>query len=102
MSVFSERIISLRKSKHVSQAFAAKEIGISTGAYQKYEYGKSEPTLPVAARMADFYGVSLDYLAGRTDKERRSVSLCLNGIEKHLEGLNEQMQALKKQMMKTG
>ena len=67
MSVFSERLVSLRKSKGVSQAFAAKEIRVSPRAYQKYEYEESEPTLSVAARIADFYGVSLDYLAGRSE-----------------------------------
>ncbi|MEH2941202.1 helix-turn-helix transcriptional regulator [Oscillospiraceae bacterium 44-5] len=69
MSVFSERLVSLRKSKGVSQAFAAKEIRISPRAYQKYEYEESEPTLSVAARIADFYGVSLDYLAGRSEEK---------------------------------
>ena len=68
MSVFSKRLVSLRKSKGVSQAFAAKEIRVSPRAYQKYEYEESEPTLSVAARIADFYGVSLDYLAGRSDE----------------------------------
>lgn len=69
MSVFSKRLVSLRKSKGVSQAFAAKEIRISPRAYQKYEYEESEPTLSVAARIADFYGVSLDYLAGRSEEK---------------------------------
>ena len=69
MSVFSERLVSLRKSTGVSQAFAAKEIRISPRAYQKYEYEESEPTLSVAARIADFYGVSLDYLAGRSEEK---------------------------------
>lgn len=67
MSVFSERLIELRKDKGVSQPAAAKGIRISPRAYQKYEYEESEPTLSVAARIADFYGVSLDYLAGRAD-----------------------------------
>lgn len=69
MSVFSERIASLRKSKGISQPLAAKEIGVSPRAYQKYEYEESEPTLSVASRIADFYGVSLDYLAGRTEEK---------------------------------
>ncbi|MCI9671831.1 MAG: helix-turn-helix transcriptional regulator [Lawsonibacter sp.] len=69
MSVFSKRLVSLRKSKGVSQAFAAKEIRVSPRAYQKYEYEESEPTLSVAARIADFYGVSLDYLAGRSEEK---------------------------------
>ena len=67
MSVFSMRLIELRKNKGISQSVAAKEIKISPRAYQKYEYEEPEPTLSVAARIAGFYGVSLDYLAGRTD-----------------------------------
>ena len=67
MSVFSKRLIELRKNRGVSQSAAAKGIKISPRAYQKYEYEESEPTLSVAARIADFYGVSLDYLAGRAD-----------------------------------
>jgi len=101
MSVFSERLTFQRKSKHISQVSAAKKIGISLRAYQKYEHEESEPTLPVAVRMADFYGVSLDYLSGRSDNEQRTVSVCLDGIEKHLEGLNEQVQELKKRMQET-
>jgi len=91
MSVFSERIISLRKSKHISQASAAKEIGISSRAYQKYEYEESEPTLSVASRMADFYGVSLDYLVGRTDETERAIYTCLEELEKNLADLKRLM-----------
>ena len=67
MSVFSERLVLLRKEKGVSQTFAAKELNISPRAYQKYEYKEAEPKLSIAVRIADFYGVSIDYLAGRTD-----------------------------------
>jgi transcriptional regulator with XRE-family HTH domain len=67
MSVFSERLVLLRKEKGVSQTFAAKELNISPRAYQKYEYEEAEPKLSIAVRIADFYGVSIDYLAGRTD-----------------------------------
>ena len=67
MSVFSKRLVALRKDRGVSQPAAAKEIRISPRAYQKYEYEESEPTLSVAARIADYYNVSLDYLAGRSD-----------------------------------
>ncbi|USF27220.1 hypothetical protein N510_002166 [Firmicutes bacterium ASF500] len=67
MSVFSERLVLLRKEKGVSQTFAAKELNISSRAYQKYEYEEAEPKLSIAVRIADFYGVSIDYLAGRTD-----------------------------------
>ncbi len=101
MSVFSERLTFQRKSKHISQVSAAKKIGSSLRAYQKYEHGESEPTLPVAVRLAVLYGVSLDYLSGRTDQEQHTIFVCLDGIEKHLEGLNEEVQELKQRLMET-
>lgn len=67
MSVFSERLAELRDSRNLSQKEVAKEFGVVVRAYQRYEYGEREPQLSVLVRMADFYGVSIDYLAGRTD-----------------------------------
>ena len=67
MSAFSERLVDLRKKHGLSQAQAAKEIGAAPRAYQNYEYETAEPRLSTLIRIADFYGVSLDYLAGRTD-----------------------------------
>ncbi|WP_251318558.1 helix-turn-helix domain-containing protein [Flintibacter muris] len=67
MSVFSERLLQLRKDRGVSQIAVAKEIGVSSRIYQDYEYGKSEPKMSNLVSIADFFGVSLDYLTGRTD-----------------------------------
>lgn len=67
MSIFSERILALRDERKLSQAALAKEVGITSRTYQRYEAGEREPMLSTLVRMADFYGVSMDYLAGRTD-----------------------------------
>lgn len=67
MSVFSERLIQLRKEKKLSQAVVAKEIKTALRGYQSYEYGDAEPKLSILIRIADFFDVSLDYLAGRID-----------------------------------
>ena len=67
MSIFSERLTQLRHDKGMSQMAFAKEIGVSPRTYQDYEYGKREPQVAIFARIADFGGVSLEYLAGRTD-----------------------------------
>lgn len=67
MSVFSERLTELRKKHALSQEAAAKEFGVVVRAYQRYEYGEREPQLSTLVKIADFYGVTLDYLAGRTD-----------------------------------
>ena len=69
MTTFSERLISLRNENRLSQAMAAKELKLGMRTYQYYEYGEREPQLSVLVRMADFYGVTLDYLVGRSDKE---------------------------------
>lgn len=68
MSVFSERLTQLRKDKGISQSALAKEIGVSPRTYQDYEYGAREPQVAIFSRIADFYDVSLDYLAGRSDE----------------------------------
>jgi len=67
MSLFSERLVALRRRKGISQAAAAKQVKAALRAYQNYEYGSAEPRLSTLVRIADFYGVSLDYLAGRSD-----------------------------------
>lgn len=57
---------SLRKSNGYStmQEFcAAADISFST--YQNYESGKRVPTAEILVKLADFYGVSTDYLLGR-------------------------------------
>lgn len=67
MSIFSERILALRDERKLSQVALAKEVGITSRTYQRYEAGEREPLMSTLVRMADFYGVSMDYLAGRTD-----------------------------------
>lgn len=39
-----------------------------TTTYARYETGQREIPLSIAIKLADFYKVSLDYLAGRTNK----------------------------------
>ena len=67
MSIFSERLLMLRRKNNLSQKECAKKLQISPRACAYYEAGEREPQLSVLIRMADFYNVSLDYLAGRTD-----------------------------------
>ena len=68
MSKFSDRLLLLRVMRKLSQKEVAREIGVAVRAYQHYEYGEREPQLSTLVRIADFYDVSLDYLAGRSDE----------------------------------
>ncbi len=56
---------SLRESKGLKQSDLAEILGITPQAYQRYEYGTSEPNMDGLAALADFYGVTTDYLLGR-------------------------------------
>lgn len=51
----------------MSQIAVAEKVGVSPRVYQGYEYGKNEPGLSRLVHIADYFDVSLDYLAGRTD-----------------------------------
>ena len=57
----------LRKQKGINQDEAAQLLGVSLSSYQKYEREKNSvtPSLEVLVKLADFYGVTTDYLLGR-------------------------------------
>ena len=46
----------------------AAELQIVFRSYRRYESGETEPTLSSLVKMADYFNVSLDYLAGRTEE----------------------------------
>ena len=67
MAVFQERLQSLRGEKGLTQKGLSKELGISCRTIQSYERGERYPDFKGFLRLADYFGVSLDYLAGRSD-----------------------------------
>lgn len=61
------RVLSLlRKEKHLSQKEAAAALGVSQALLSHYEKGIRECGLDFLVRAADYYGVSTDYLLGRS------------------------------------
>ena len=67
MKIFAERLLELRKEKGISQAALAKSLGVSYGVVCYWETDRSEPTAPNIVKIADYFGVSADFLLGRTD-----------------------------------
>ena len=57
----------LRESKKLALQDVAEETGISYSVYQKYESGARGVGVPALQKLADFYGVTTDYLLGRPD-----------------------------------
>ncbi len=63
---FSRSLSLLRQEKKVSQRTAADALGISQALLSHYENGVREPGLAFVVKACDYYGVSADFLLGRT------------------------------------
>lgn len=63
---FPRIITLLRKEQGISQKQAAADLGISQALLSHYEKGIRECGLDFIVRTADYYGVSCDYLLGKT------------------------------------
>ena len=85
--MLAERIYSLRKQRGLSQEQLAEALGVSRQTVSKWERGAAAPELERLRAMAEFFGVSLDELAGGEPRapamERCTgwlgVALCLLG-----------------------
>lgn len=65
---FKNRLRNLRREKRETQAQVGAAIGIGERHYQKFEAGDNFPNVENLCALADHFGVSLDYLMGRTDE----------------------------------
>lgn len=59
----------LRLKKKLLQKDVADYLGVNRTTYVKYETGASQPDNDTLSRLADFFGVSVDYLLGRTHEK---------------------------------
>lgn len=67
MEIQVNRIRDLREDADLTQEQVAKKLGYHTTTYQRWEENIHGIKLRDAMNIADFYNVSLDYLAGRTN-----------------------------------
>jgi len=73
-SAFAKTLGVLRREKNLSQREAAAKLGVSQALLSHYENDAREPKFDFVIRACDYYGVSADYLLGRSD-ERNGVSI---------------------------
>ena len=60
------RVRDLREDRDKTQKEIATVLNMQLTVYRRYERGERELTLWAAIKLADYYGVTLDYLVGRT------------------------------------
>lgn len=66
-----KHIRDLREDHDLSQTKLARLLGMSQTGYSKYETGENDIPTAVLIKLADFYGVSIDYLLDQTDDPKR-------------------------------
>ncbi len=91
----------LRKARGYTNAKDfCEDIGISFNTYQNYEAGSRVPTVEMLVKIANFYGVTTDYLLGRepnvlTPSQKEEIAL------KKWLSLDEEKRAAVLQMMES-
>ena len=63
-----QRIRNLREDRDLTQAQVGAAIGVSQRTYAYYESGQRMLPPQILCALADYYGVSVDYLLARTDE----------------------------------
>lgn len=66
MSVTSDRLRALREEANMTQEELSQKLGIKRASYAKYETGATPMGGDLVVQLAEFYGVTTDYLLGRS------------------------------------
>ncbi|MCH5197359.1 MAG: helix-turn-helix transcriptional regulator [Oscillospiraceae bacterium] len=78
------RLRDLREDNDLTQKQVAQALFVHLTQYRRYETGERDIPLELACQIADFYRVSLDYLAGMSDYNKRIEISELNEEQKKL------------------
>lgn len=70
--MLSNRLKQLRERRDISKTAMAQMLSLTQPGYSAYEFGLAIPPLPTLLKLADFYGVSLDYLVDRNPSQIKS------------------------------
>ena len=89
-----ERLKKLRKEKKVTQKEIAAELKIDQSNYAGYESGRRVPPPDKLIILADYFGVTTDYLLGRT-KHKQAIIIEGDALPDELKGLDISYQIMR-------
>ena len=69
---FASKLKEARNNTGFTQREVAKETGITQSVLARYETGKLEPNIEILGILADFYGVSVDWLLGTKGENKKN------------------------------
>lgn len=65
-----DRIRNLREDHDLTQEYLGKILNVSQRTYSRYENDERAIPIEILCKLADFYGVSVDYLINRTNEKK--------------------------------
>lgn len=89
---FKDRLIKLRKELNLTQEELAQKIGYTRTAISAWEIGRNEPSNADTIKLAEYFGVSTDYLLGKSDirnPEKVDIDKADVAFASGINGLNE-------------
>ena len=93
---FSERLDALLRERGISGSRMSADLGMSRSFMTELRKGRAKGVTPAtAARIADYLDVSVDYLLGKTDVQRRED----DPVEQELAGYLEELRSRPEQRM---
>lgn len=67
LEIFANRLKRLRKQHNLSTRALGEIVGVSNATISRYETGKRDPDLVIAYKLAEYFGVTVEYLCGEGD-----------------------------------
>ncbi|MBO5103618.1 MAG: helix-turn-helix transcriptional regulator [Ruminococcus sp.] len=81
----------LRQQHNYTLQQVADGINVNASTYKNYEYGRREPDLETTSKIADFYGVTTDFLLGRDPSQTNDLNSMVDSIFNRCGTLPENM-----------
>ena len=66
-TILHKKLRALREERGMEQKDVARALGVNPSAVTRWESGEKRPELNNLVRLADLFGVSVDYILGRTE-----------------------------------
>ena len=82
--MLNERIRQLREARGMTQVELAAELCVTKQAVSNWENNNIQPSVETVVALADFFGVSVDDLLGRSSLRRRCVEGLTDAQIQHL------------------
>ncbi len=95
-NISMNRIRELREDRDLRQIDIAEKTGIDQKTISNYETGKTLPDSYAIIRLADFFGVTCDYLLGVSERDLKDTTAVIDELEDVKKRLGEIQKYLNK------